>query len=360
MNLGRKTYYTGFASRVGMAYRLDTKTVLRGGFGLSWIPFPDNQYAYNFPVKQTNAYPNTNTFGQSQAPSGSFLSMGTGFPAPTTAVIPDNGIINAGSTGLLSSVFNTIPMDYREGYIVTWNIAMQRQLPKHFALEAAYVANHTVRAPVSYNLNASYLFNSGSNGKPLFLKFNKNTDVNYGYAGVSNNYNSLQVKLDRRFSGGFLMTTAYTLGHALGMSSEDGGLWNYIQQRRGYARLDFDRRHTFVQSYVYEFPFGKGKKFLTSGIGRWVAGGWQLNGVLSLMTGRPFTMGTNVSANTPGSSITPDRKGEINITKVVAGTVGTGTWFDTTGCVPVVTASCFVQQPLDADWPDAALRLGPQ
>jgi len=349
MNLGRKTYATGFAPRVGMAYRLDSKSVVRAGFGLSWIPYPDNSYAYNFPVKQTNVYPNTNTFGQAQAPNGSFVSMATGFPAPTTAAIPDSGIINAGTPGLLSSVFNNIPLDYREGYLVTWNIALQRQLPRNFTIEAAYVANHTVRAPVAYNLNASFVFNSGSNGKPLFQKFNKNTDVNYRYAGVSNNYNSLQVKIDRRFSGGFQMTTAYTLGHALGVSSEDGGLWNYIQQRRSYARLDFDRRHTFVQSYVYELPFGRGKKFLTSGVGRWVAGGWQLNGVLSLMTGRPFTLGTNVSANTPGSSITPDLRGEMKLTHAVAGTVGTATWFDTTGCVPVVTPSCFVQQPLDAD-----------
>src|SRR6185503_7223632 len=106
--------------------------------------------------------------------------------------------------------------------------------------------------------------------------------------------------------------------------------------------------HTFVQSYVYELPFGKGKKYLTSGVGRWVAGGWQLNGVLSLMTGRPLTFGTNVSANTPGSSLTPDQVGDIKITHVVAGTVGTATWIDTAGCVPV-TASCFLRQPLDSD-----------
>lgn len=348
-NLGRKTYYTGFAPRVGMAYRVDPKTVVRAGFGLSWIPYPDNSYAYNFPIKQTNVYPNTNTFGQAQAPNGSFVSMSTGFPAPTTAAIPSNGIISASTPGLLSATYNSIPLDYREGYLVTWNAALQRQLPKNFTIEAAYVANHTVRAPVAYNLNASFLFNSGSAGKPLFQKFNKNTDVNYRYAGVSNNFNSLQVKIDRRFSGGFQMTTAYTLGHALGTSTEDGGLWNYIQQRRSYARLDFDRRHTFVQSYVYEFPFGKGKKYFNSGVSRWVAGGWQLNGVLSLMTGRPFTLGTNVSANTPGSSITPDLRGQLNITHSVAGTAGSATWFDTTGCVPVVTASCFAQQPLDAD-----------
>jgi hypothetical protein len=351
MNLGRKTYYTGFAPRVGFAYRLDPKTVLRGGYGLSWIPFPDNKYAWdNFPVKQTNQYPNTNTFGQSQSPAGGFLSMATGFPAPTPAVIPDNGIINAGTPGLLASaIASYIPLDYHEGYIQSWNMAIQRQLPGKFTLEAAYVANHTVRAPVTYNLNASFLFNSGSNGKPFFAKYGKNTDINERYVGMSNNYNSLQVKADRRFSGGFLMTTAYTWGHALGYSAEDGGLWNYIQQQRSYSRLDFERRHTFVQSYVYELPFGKGKRFLTSGVGRRVLGGWQLNGVLSLMSGRPLTFATTVSPKTPGTTLTPDIAGPINITHAVAGTIGTATWFDTTGCVPVVTASCFLRQPLDAD-----------
>ena len=108
MNLGRKTYYTGFAPRIGASYRINTKTVLRAGYGMSWIPFPDNKYAFdNFPVKQTNAYPATNSFGQSVTPSGQFLSMGTGFPALAPAVIPDNGIINAGTPQLLASTIAT-------------------------------------------------------------------------------------------------------------------------------------------------------------------------------------------------------------------------------------------------------------
>jgi hypothetical protein len=155
----------------------------------------------------------------------------------------------------------------------------------------------------------------------------------------------LQVKFDRRFSGGFLMTNAFTWGKAMGFSSEDGGLWNYIQQDRSYARLDFDRTYNWTNSFVWELPFGKGKRWAQSGPARWIAGGWQLNGVLSLMTGRPMTFGTNAAGNTPGSTFTPDQIGEVKYTHTVAGTAGTGTWFDTTGCVPVVTASCFLQNP---------------
>jgi hypothetical protein len=196
-----------------------------------------------------------------------------------------------------------------------------------------------VRAPVAYNVNASFLFNSGAAGRPYYQKFGKNSDASLRYAGYSNNYNSLQVKLDRRFSGGFLMTTAYSWAKALGYSPETGGLWNYIQQQRSYARLDFDRTHTFVQSYVYELPFGKNKHWLQSGVGRWVLGDWQVNGVLSLMTGRPMTFGTTVSANTPGSSQTPDQVGEIKILHGIAGPGGSDLWFD---------ISAF-KQPLDAD-----------
>jgi hypothetical protein len=341
MNLGRKTYYKDFAPRLGLAYRISGKTVVRAGFGISWLPFPDNKYAWDdYPVKQSNTYNSLTSYGQAQSSAGVYGSMATGFPAPQPAAIPSNGIIVASTPQLLSlAIAGSVPLDYREGYIQSWNFAVQRQLPKNFTIEAAYVGNHTVRAPVTYNLNASTTFNSGAAGRPLYQKFGKNTDVNMRYAGYGNNYNSLQVKLDRRFSGGFLMTTAYTYGKALGYSSEIDGLWNYIQPRRSYARLGFDRAQTFVQSYVYELPFGRNKRWLQSGAGRWVLGDWQVNGVFSLMTGRPITFGTSVSANTPGSNITPDQIGEIEILHNIAGPGGSVLWFDT---------SVF-KQPLDAD-----------
>jgi hypothetical protein len=341
MNLGRKTYYTGFAPRLGLAYRFDTKTVIRGGFGLSWIPFPDNKYAWdNFPVKQSNVYNSLNAYGQAQPAANVYGSMSTGFPAPQGANIPSNGIIAANTPQLLAqNIASMIMLDYREGYIEAWNFAIQRQLPKNFTLELGYVGNHTVRAPVAYNINASFVFNSGANGRPLYQKFNKNADVNLRYVGVSNNYNSLQTKFDRRFSGGFMLTTAYTFSKAMGYSSEAGGLWNYIQQDRNYARLDFDRTHTVVQSYVYQLPFGKDRRWLQTGPARWILGDWQANGVLTLMSGRPMTFGTTVAINTPGSTATPDQIGEISRQHGVAGPGGSALWFDTTA----------LKQPLDAD-----------
>ncbi len=341
LNLGRQTYYTNFAPRIGVAYRYNPKTVVRAGFGISWIPFPDNKLAWdNFPVKQSNSFAALGTFGQAQTTPGVYGSMTTGFPSPVTVAIPANGLIPGNTPGLLSAnVSSAIPLDYHEGYIESWNFAVQRQLPKNFTLDVTYVGNHTVRAPVAYNVNAGLVLNAGAAGRPLFAAYGKNADVLLRYVGFSNNYNSMQVKIDRRFSGGFMVTTAYTYGKALGYSSETGGLWNYIQPQRSYARLDFDRAHTFVQSYLYELPFGTNKPFLKSGVGKWVLGDWQVNGVLTLMTGRPVTFGTNVSANAPGNALTPDQVGDIDVTHAVAGTLGTATWFNTSN----------LRQPLNAD-----------
>jgi len=322
MNFGRKTYYREFAPRLGIAYRLNPKTVVRTGFGMSYFPFPDNTYAYNYPVKQNNVYENLTTYGQAVLPDGRFGSMATGFPAPQPAVIPSDGIIRDAP---LNQDYFIIPLDYKEGYVESWNLAIQRSLPKNFTLDVAYVANHTVRGQVNYDINHSEIINSGAAGRPLYQKFGKNTLAQLRYVGYSNNYNSLQVKIDRRFSGGLLVTTAYTYGKSMGYAPESGGLQYYINQRRNYAPLNFSRGQTFVQSYVYQLPFGKNKRWLQGGVGRWVLGDWQVNGILTLMAGLPLDFSTSVSVNSPGNGNSPDISGDVKILKGI----GPGTyWFD--------------------------------
>ncbi|MEK7406295.1 MAG: hypothetical protein AAB225_14425 [Acidobacteriota bacterium] len=192
---------------------------------------------------------------------------------------------------------------------------------------------------MGYALNAARIFNVGVAGQPLYRKYGKTAGITIRQAGYGNNYNRLQVKLDRRFSSGFLMTTAYTWDKAMGYASESGGLTYYINERRNYARLNFDRTQTFVQSYVYELPIGKGKRWLQSGLGRWVLGDWQVNGLLTLMTGSPLNFGTTTSIDTPGNGNSPDITGPTKILHGIAGPSGSALWFDT---------SVFVR-PLDAD-----------
>ncbi len=102
--------------------------------------------------------------------------------------------------------------------------------------------------------------------EPYFIKYGITNSVTQFFQGFSTSYNSLQVKFDRRFSKGLTMTTAVTWSKVLNFQSgDDGGLDFYAAQgiQRNYARADYDREFTYVQSYVYKLPIGQGEKFLS-------------------------------------------------------------------------------------------------
>lgn len=321
-NLGRKTKYKDFAPRIGVAYRLGNRTVVRAGFGMSYSPFPDNQYAFNFPVRQNIAFNSLSSFTQALLSNGQPASMASGFPALAAASIPPNGII----TNARDAVYTVVNLDYREPYLEFWNVSVQRALPKNFVLEAAYVGNHGVRVPAVYNLNAGLVAGAGAKGRPLFPR---KSDTNFLFLPTSSNYNALQVKLDRRFTGGFLLTTAYTYGKALGYKTDGGGVGsisNYLNFRWNYAPVDYNRTHTFVQSYVYDLPFGKGKPFVQSGIGNRLLGGWQVSGIMTIMSGLPLNFtASGVGLNAPGTTQVPNINGPFRVLHGVA----TQPWFDT-------------------------------
>ena len=322
-NVGVVTRYKYFAPRFGAAYRLTDNTVFRGGFGISYTPFPDNTYAYNYPVRSNNVYTPVGTFSSftpailTLGPNaGQVATFQNGFPAPTLPPIPSNGIIDASTPSLLSQAMFVVNPQYKNPYVESWNFAVQRSLPWHFVLDVAYVGAHGVGASaVQYNLNAAVVPGIGTRGQPLFNQFGKTAAATLFWGYFSNAYDALQVKFDKRWAKGFLMTTAYTYGKGMGyQNGDDGGVDFYINFRRNWARNDFDRTHTFVQSYVYDLPFGVGKQWLNSGIAARVLGGWRLNGILTLMTGTPLTItASGTSLNTPGNTQTADQVAPVQI-----------------------------------------------
>ncbi|HVW86123.1 MAG TPA: carboxypeptidase regulatory-like domain-containing protein [Bryobacteraceae bacterium] len=339
-NLGMDTRYKNFAPRIGVAYRLTDKTVIRTGFGISYTPFPDNNYAFNYPIRQNNVYnPAVASYGPALLPDGQVASFQKGLPAPVLAPIPSDGIITNPDP---HTAYFTVNPHFRNPYVESWNFAIQQALPQHFTLDVAYVANHGVDSVVQYNLNATTRgTNLGNAGLPE-IGFGRTAATTLLFAGYSNSYNGLQVKLDRRFSGGLSITTAYTYAKGLGFQGgDDGGLAQnfYIDPRRSYARNDFDRTHTFVQSYVYDLPFGPGKRFLSSGLLSNILGGWRVNGILTLMTGTPFTIGASgTSLNTPGNNQTADQVKDVAILHGI--NVG-NPWFDPTAFVQPTAPGVF-------------------
>jgi hypothetical protein len=113
---------------------LDDSAVIRAGFGTSIIPFPDNRYAFNFPVKQNNQFNPPNQF----AAAG---SMAAGLPAPQAFSVPNDGIIQATTPTLLNQGFFFVPPNLREARLHSYNIAYQRELFWGLTGEVAYVGN---------------------------------------------------------------------------------------------------------------------------------------------------------------------------------------------------------------------------
>lgn len=328
MNLGMKTRFTYFAPRLGVAYRVDDKTVVRAGYGMSYESYPDNlnTYATNYPLKQNNSFEALSSYTQAVQPDGTPASMAAGFPPPLLAPIPPDGIIHDAPP----QTYNVINLNWKAPYVQSWNAAVQRALPAGFVLDVAYVGNVGVGLAQNYNLNAGFVAGAGAKGQPEFAPFGR-TAQSKTFKQAGSNYHSLQVKLDHRFTNGLSATTAYTYQKGMGYSTSSGsGVGDtsiYIDFSRNYSRLSNDRTHTLVQSFIYQLPFGKGKKWLNTGVAKWIAGGWQVSGVLSLETGTPFNVtASGASLNAPSNTQVADINGKFQKLKGIGDSKA---WFDT-------------------------------
>ena len=200
-NLGMQTRYKNWAPRLGIAYRLTPNTVIRAGFGMSYVPFTDNTYAYNYPVRANNAYnPVGNSYGPAVLADGvSPATFQAGFPLPVPISIPANGIIQIPNSGVLDSqTYVYIPTNWKNPYVETWNFAVQQALPYHFTLDVAYVGNHGVDSVAEPNINSATVIGTGTAGEPGAV-FNRTASTNQYFAAYSSSYNALQVKFNRRF-----------------------------------------------------------------------------------------------------------------------------------------------------------------
>jgi hypothetical protein len=194
------------------------------------------------------------------------------------------------------------------------------------SLDVAYVGNHGVASIVSFNMNAATVAGLGNAGLPQYRFNGRSASSVLLFAPYSSMYNALQVKLDRRFSS-FHMTNAFTWGKGQSFgTTDDNNLLFYSDQQRNYSRNDYDRKYTFVHSSVYELPFGPGKRFLRSGFLGTLFGNWQMNAVLTAMSGTPFTLtASSTSLNAPGNTQTVNQIAPVQILKGIG---PKSPWFD--------------------------------
>ena len=343
-NLGQQTDYKNLAPRLGASYRVHEGTVIRAGFGVSYVPFVDNSYAYNYPIKTSTFYNNSPTYGAALNPAGGYVNLVTGIPVTPTAPFNSAGIITeSAANGTIGLANLYIPLNFKNAYVTSWNAVVQQQLSSSMNLQVGYVANHGTRIDVAQNINQPQVYGQSGTYDPLnhaadgvTPTFLKTAAVTEYFLGYSTNYQSLQVQLTRRFSHGVAFTSAFTWGKAENYQTgaQDGNLLFWAGPvHRNYAVADFDRTRNYEQTVTYELPAGANHRFFNSGVGQYVLGGWRTSATISAVSGLPFSITT--SSPTPGTTQTVNQTGPYQVTHGVAGGTNPAVpWFNTAAFAP--------------------------
>jgi hypothetical protein len=329
-----------FAPRVGLAFRLDEKTVIRAGYGLNYDPLAYSRPLRGFyPLTINNNYTALNSFSVANiGKGGSFVpsSLANGIP-PVFGPDLSTGIVPLDPTASERSPNSFI----HRGYVQSYNFTLERQLPDAVVMSAGYVGQHTVHQLADYDINAGF---PGS-GTALLPQagIGRTTSTNMWDGYLSAEYNSLQVAFNRQFSKGLMLKGAYTWSHAIDYADDDGwqGVdWNWAPVfQRNRASAGFDQRHVFQLGWVYELPFGTGKTFVNSGIASKVVGGWQFSGIESCYTGQPmYIYASSSSLNAPDNTQTAD---QVMLSVPFIGGIGPGKDYYSPAAFVPVTAQRF-------------------
>ena len=301
-DVGLKTSATDFAPRLGIAWRVNQKTVARVGYGLTYNPLPFARPLRGFyPLTIANTYVSLNSwqpYGTLEAGIPEFTGPASGqarvpLPSATTMRTPD-------------------PDNVNRGYIQSWNIALERRLPFDMSVNAAYVGTKTTRGFADLELNVSPA-GGGEQGRVFFKPFGRTASTLLWGGILKAQYHSMQLQLTRPFKKGLLIRGAYTLGKTLNMADQDGWVGVLYNSPdvfdRNYGPAGFDRRHSFTLAYAYQLPFGQeGRTTLLNALVK----GWQLNGTYAAYTGTPFTVtASNTSLDQRGNQQTADLIGEL-------------------------------------------------
>jgi hypothetical protein len=293
---------TNFAPRVGLAYSAFKSTVIRGAYGIFYsgqeVRTGDPlQLAYNLPF-----YYQPTFVGDGVTPQ---LTLASGFPSlnPSQAINP----------GVTSVDTNTKTPYYQE-----WNMTLETLLPSHITAEVAYVGSKGVHLQSLTDQNQDMVPGPGD------VQARRPYPLYGGFASIqmrgNSNFNSLQLKVEKRLSHGLTFLSAFTFSHA-----EDDTVpiccntpWpddSYnLKLLKGLA--DYQQKFRWVTSFDYELPVGKGQAFLNQNRALdLLFGGWHATGILTATSGFPFTPQQEVDSSNTGTQgfVNPDRIGNGNL-----------------------------------------------
>jgi hypothetical protein len=330
-----KSQFNTWLPRIGLAYQLDSKTTVRTGFGM-----------YTFPWSAVYSNGVGSAFGTSGNETDSTNNV-----SPVVLLSSDGNTNYQGAKGAsINARFlgaPTLPDSYNgQGVsfaqydqpipvLKEWNLDVARQVSANMVAEVAYVGSRGTNLAFVTDLNQvpeGLLApnDAGSRPYPEFQSINGITPQ-----GVSN-YNALEGTLSRRMSSGLEFNVNYTWSHML--SNQDSSGWNSLQGNQNYQRAynpmanygasNFDIRNMFKSQAIYELPFGKGRRFFTSGNAlNQVIGGWTMSATYVAQGGNPFTpymLVNNSYAQSSNMSWYPNQVGNPKLANR-----GINGWFNT-------------------------------
>ncbi|HEX8090916.1 MAG TPA: hypothetical protein VF762_18795, partial [Blastocatellia bacterium] len=336
-----------WAPRLGIAYQINDKTVIRAGYGRSYdIGVFGSVFGHsvtqNLPVLAVQELTTSDVgrvFTLAQGPPAFNNFFGLDAP-PNAGGRPNTSLPASGRFFLQNNVFTrALPEKMRLPSVDAYNVTIQHQLTKTVSVEAAYVGNKGTHVFAgggpAFNINQATLvgFDPTLTGeardanfrrrKPFFNKFGWEQGIDFFCNCADNRYNALQTKITKRFSSGFSLLAHYTYQRAT-FNDADQFIFDRDLNR---GPQDFDRTHNFVLAQVAELPFGRNKRFLgdvSKGVD-YVIGGWQFNSTTTVQSGLPFNVGYDTTGISDTGPNRPDLVGDPRI-----GEGGRNRWFDPT------------------------------
>ena len=354
-----------FAPRIGLAYQFADKLVLRSGYGIFYGgqengPFSNPSPGFNPPFLSSEAFN-----APCQAPSANGSQLDCSISAANNNGLPLN-VLSQGFPATSLSDPNSPELYSLDPHLVTpytqqWHLGLEYQLPADTVLEVSYAGSRGLKLFAFYNGNQAVPVLGtdslptaprrpandeapGATG-PCTLANPQNcnpaldTTIDTFRSNTQSNYDSLQVRLEKRYSHGLQYELAYTFAHALDNASSaslgsvnNGDFQDQRYPNQNYGNADFDVRQRLVFSYLYDLPFGRGRTFGkdASGVVNQIIGDWQMTGVLSAATGNYYTAtdinDVSVSGSDCGGTVgyycsRPARVGNPNTKPCIPGTL---------------------------------------
>jgi hypothetical protein len=297
--------YKSFAPRFGFAYSPfdNNKTVVRGGYGIFWLP---NSAIGGAPFEGVGPWATNVSY---PTPDGiNFpITLAGGFP-PVTLNVP---VVISPALSV-----NTVQRNFTQPYMQQWSLSVQRQLDGHTLLEVGYVGNNGHHLESNLQLNqvpANLLGPGNAQARRPYPNVGSIRDGAAGTPVGNSTYEALQIRMQRRFQHGFSAQVAYTfsksldefLGNLSFGSFSSTGLQDNNNIRAEKSLSVFNQPNKLNWAFIWQLPVGKGRDFLNRG--GWLnilIGGWNLSTLSSLESGMPLVMTTaqNLTGSIDGGS----------------------------------------------------------